>query len=40
VKQASRPLYGRIFKPRQTTGKPLDPKVFVAYLKARYLGQG
>ena len=24
----------------QVTGKPLDPKVFVAHLKARYLGQG
>jgi len=40
VKQTSRPLQGRRFKPRQTTGKPLDPKVFEAHLKARYLGQG
>ena len=40
VKQIFRPLQGRRFKPRHATGKPLDPKVFEARLKARYLGDG
>ncbi len=40
MKQTSRPLYGQRFKPRQTTGKPLDLNVFEAHLKTRYLGDG
>ena len=39
-KQTFRPLHGRRFKSRHATGNPLDPKVFEAHLKARYLGQG
>ena len=39
-KQTFRALSRRSFKPKHATGKPLDPKVFQAHLKARYLGEG